>query len=180
LQDATEDLADRLSLTGSFGGKLLGGGRRLGQREHLVKRALVGDQISLAQLGAAVFEFLGLEVEMAADRRVGVVTESLDIGDGDQEQVEGQGSAVAGLEVTVADQTMVNLAEARRHLTEPVWPDQTFLDHSSQALLTRVQFRGSLGPGFSFPPIPRVSLAPLPNTAHMLCGPEVIAAGLLA
>jgi hypothetical protein len=149
LKDATEDLAGRLGLTGSFGGRLRRGGRQFGQREHLVKRALVGDQISLAQLGASVFEFLGLKVEMAAGRRVGVVTESLDIGDGDQEQVESQGSTVAGLEVAVADQAMVNPAEARRHLAEPVWPDQTFLDHSSQALLTMVQFRGFLGPGCS-------------------------------
>jgi hypothetical protein len=138
LKDATEDLTDRLALAGSFRGRLLAGGRRIGQREHLVKRPLVGDQISLAQLGAGVFEFLGLEVQMAADCRVGVVTESLDIGDDDQEQIEGQGWAVAGLEVMVADQAMVNPAKARRHLAEPVRPDQTFLDHSSQAWLTMV------------------------------------------
>jgi hypothetical protein len=59
------------------------------QREHLVERFLVGDELSLLQLPTGRCQLLRLKLEIAAESSLGVIAESLGIGDCDQKQIEG-------------------------------------------------------------------------------------------
>src|ERR1035438_9606438 len=120
LKGTPKNVGDRLSLAGPLRGGPDGGGRRIAQREHLVERPLVSNQVGLAQLRTSPWEFLGLEVQATANGRVGVIAQTFGIADGDQQQIQGQSGAIASAEVILADQTVVHPTEAGRHLTSPV------------------------------------------------------------
>src|SRR5882672_11727972 len=67
---------------------------------------------------------------MLADGAVGVVTQPLCVGDGDQEQIQRPGTVIGAGKIIVADQPMVHPTEAGRNLAQPLRPQKMFADHN--------------------------------------------------
>jgi hypothetical protein len=137
LERTPKKVRHRLSLAGPFRGTRLGGDGGFRQREHLVKRSLVSDEIGLSQPRASVFEFFRLKVEAAANGGIGVVAQAFGVADGNQKEIQGQRTAVAPAQVVMADQPMVNPTEAGGHLAQPVRTEEAFVNHSVSALMVR-------------------------------------------
>src|SRR5262245_26422339 len=70
---------------------------------------------------------------MPADGPVGVVAQSLDIGDSDQEQIQRPAAVVSPGQVVVADQSVVHPTETRGNAPQPLGLQQLFGDHEGWA-----------------------------------------------
>ena len=101
------------------------------QGQDLVERFLVGDQVGLDQLLAGGRQGHRIQVQMPADGRIGVVTQPLDVGDGDQEQIQRPGTMVGAGKIIVADQPMVHPTETWGNVAQPFRPQQMLVDHNS-------------------------------------------------
>lgn len=94
----------------------------------MVERVFVNEQAGLDQLAAGVEQLRMIEVEHALQARIGVVAQALGIGDGDQDQVKGQGGVVTALEVTVTDQALIDPTELSGNAAEPFRTQDAFVD----------------------------------------------------
>ena len=90
------------------------------ERKNLIKGFGKRNEAGLLQLRPCRRKLERIDFESAAQGGVGVVTQALGVGDGDQEKVNRQREAVAALDVMVADQTVIHPVEAGRHPSEPV------------------------------------------------------------
>jgi hypothetical protein len=70
--------------------------------------------------------------DLAADRGVRIVTQTLGIGDGEQEQIKSPGAVPATLEVMIAHQPMINPTETGGDLAEPIRSQEPFVDHKAK------------------------------------------------
>jgi hypothetical protein len=93
----------------------------------LVERTLVGDQAQRDQRLASLVEFYAGHGQALTERWVSVVTESLGIRHGDQEEVEGTGVRAELIDIALTDQTLIHPAELFRHLAELVESDRAFV-----------------------------------------------------
>jgi len=71
---------------------------------------------------------------MPTDGGIGLVTEPLDVSDGDQEQIQSPSAVVAAAEMTMADQSVVHPAKARGDLPLPVRSKQMFGNHKQNTV----------------------------------------------
>ena len=79
----------------------------------------------------------GVQFEQPAQSGIGVVTESLRIGDNDQHQVKRPGRRFAVAQEVLARQPLINPTELRRHLPQ-AFRAQDFLWHHKQSFLSQV------------------------------------------
>jgi hypothetical protein len=100
----------------------------------LVKRFFVGDQIGLPESDACFGQLSGIEFEVPANGPVGVIAQTLNIGDAHQEKIKSQRLTVATPDVVLTDQSMVNPTEAVGDLTESVRAEGMFFDHGLKSL----------------------------------------------
>jgi len=92
----------------------IGGGQRRGsgfKAQHLIERVLPGDQAGAAQLVAGGAQIRAGEPEELAEPGVGVIAQALRVGDGAEEQVEGQRVAVTGPALAGAPEGFGDLAQ---------------------------------------------------------------------
>src|SRR5258708_37520727 len=86
-------------------------------------------------------------VEHPLQGRIGVIAEALSVGDGDQDQVKGQCSMIAVLEVTVTDPPLVEPTELTRNAAEPLLTeDSFFVLHDLRWYAPRPSLLGLLAP----------------------------------
>jgi len=109
--------------------------REFWQSQHLVKGLAIGKQIGLFQLPARGGHLERIQLQVPSDGGIGVITQALDIADGDQEQIQSPGAVVAALEVLVANQPVVHPAKAWRDLPLPVRSEQVFGNHKQDMVL---------------------------------------------
>ena len=87
---------------------------------------------------------------MPADGGIGVVAQALDIGDGDQEQIQSPGAVVAAAQVMVANQPVVHPAKAWGDLPLPIRSEQMFADHKQDTVFGCVAL-GDVSPRMFWP-----------------------------
>lgn len=69
---------------------------------------------------------------MAGNGGIGVVAQAPGVGDGEEEEIEGPSRGFSPTEVLMADQAMVDPAEARRDLAEAFGTWGMFVDHGDR------------------------------------------------
>ena len=72
-----------------------------------------------------------IDLDPPTNRGIGVVAQSLNIRNGEQEKIKSQRGAVTTLDVMIAHQAVINPVEARRHLPKPIRTEQSFLNHDA-------------------------------------------------
>jgi hypothetical protein len=97
-----------------------------------VEGLAVGEQIQLDQALARGGDRERIEVQMTGNGSLGVVAQPVGVGDGDQEQVEGPDVGFSPTQVLVADQAMVDPAEARRDLAQAFGTRGVLVDHGGR------------------------------------------------
>jgi hypothetical protein len=96
------------------------------QRQDLVERLLVSDQIGLLQVGPCGEERGVVDSKPAADSLVGVIAQPLDVRDGDQKEIESQIGAIAAVDVVLSDEPVVDPVKPGGHLANSIRSDQMF------------------------------------------------------
>lgn len=84
------------------------------QLEHPVRWWLDGDELCAYESGAGCAQAPLTERESSSNRCFGARAHPLYIGDGEQEQVQRTGLAVAALDVVLSDQAVIHLTEVLR------------------------------------------------------------------
>jgi hypothetical protein len=95
---------------------------------------LVGHQIGLEELGTRARQGRGIEPELAAEGGVGIVTQTLFVADGAEEQVQGPGWRLTPTESSPADEALIQPAELGRNFAETVGYEDFFMDHLLDAI----------------------------------------------
>jgi len=101
----------------------------------LVKGFAIGEQISLLQLSACGGQLEQVHLQVPTNGGIGVITQAVDIADGDQEQIQSPGAVVAALEMMVTNQPVVHPAKAWGDLPLPVRSEQVFGNHKQDTVL---------------------------------------------
>jgi hypothetical protein len=76
-----------------------------------------------------------VQVQVPTNGGIGVVTQAVDIADGDQEQIQSPGAVVAALEVMVTNQAVIHPAKAWGDLPLPIRSEQVFGNHKQDEVL---------------------------------------------
>jgi len=91
---------------------------------------LVGDQLGIDELPAGGGKFERIDLQGPGHRRVGVVTEPVSVSDGDQEQVKSPRGEPAITEPMLTNESMIDPAELRRDLPQPIGTEEFFVCHT--------------------------------------------------
>src|SRR6266542_5324748 len=118
-----------MSLPGSLRSQRLRPLGIFGQSQQLVERFFVAQQLSLDELLASRPQLHRIQLHPTHGRGVGVVAQSLSVGDGRQEQVEGPRRVFTAVEVAMADQVLIDPAELAGQVAEPIGSEE-FFDHA--------------------------------------------------
>ena len=101
---------------------------------------MISQQIGADQLLTGLRQLQEIQFEQPAQGGLGVITESLRIGDGDQHQIKSPGGRFAMAQEIFAHQPLINPTELRRHLPQ-AFGAQDFLLHHKQCFLSQVFWR---------------------------------------
>jgi hypothetical protein len=126
LEHSAENVGGRLDLAGAI---FFVGPRRQIQRQHLIERLLVSNQLRPHQLLASGRQLSPIQAQAPADGAIGVIAQALGIRHSDQKQVKSQPPVVTTADETVADQTMVDPTKTGWNLAEPLRSKDTFDNH---------------------------------------------------
>jgi hypothetical protein len=101
----------------------------------LIERLLISNQVGLLEVLAGGGQCGEVNAQMTANRLVGVIAQALDIGDGDQEEVESQLDAITALDVVMPDKPVVDPIESGGDLAQAVRPQQVLFHELLTVLL---------------------------------------------
>ena len=90
------------------------------EREHLVERALVGDEPQAHEIGARLDKPRGIHRQALGDRSLAVVAQSLGIAYCDQKQVQRARARITAIDVPIAHQALIEPTELRRNPAYPL------------------------------------------------------------
>lgn len=84
----------------------------------MIERLFIGNKAEPEQVLPGLQQGVAGHGQTLNKGRIRIVTESLGIGDGHQEKIEGRGRVTAIVDVTVTDKTVIHPAELCRHLAD--------------------------------------------------------------
>lgn len=87
----------------------------------------VGDEIRTQEFCACRRERDGIQAKGSADAGIGVIAEAARVGDGEEEEVQGQGLGSTAGSDPGAEETLIAPTETRRDLTKPFGPEEEFV-----------------------------------------------------
>ena len=98
----------------------------------MVERLLKRNSLGVDQLLTGGAEGQNIAIQMPGDRGIGVITQPLDVGDGDQEQVQGPSPGLAAAEHALADESVIDPTEGGGDLAQSIRPQRMFMNHKQE------------------------------------------------